>query len=1283
MQRTDAVNKDVRLTSTTGSIYVDYIDAGQLSGAVRKASRVILRAAGTIQEPADRIDNAMPEDPELQNGYNIIDVVAWKVIFYHDMPMADALLIRSEEDTGSIEELEIMYTSEAGGVTEDDVPNDSLPSNVTGNYVLDNADYYDDIDMTITGNLVINLAPSGGGQSMKFNVSGSITINTTLDVGGGVITLQTPGAVTVTAPIVASEVVVSAGSVTQPLVTDADRVTVSVTQPGQTVVIQEADSVILADTSVAGGTLTMSAGGSITVDGTVGNVNSLNLTSSGAIRSMVGSSLTVNGLAHLSGSSITIGDQPGDSINFGGLQVTSTGAVTITEDSDISLQGSSTAGRLTLFTAGTITDSGAGVSVTGNATLQGSTINLANASGESLVVGGNAQFRADNGGEIRVSSAGNAQFGSLTFQTTGTVNISEDGDTALSGSSHAQTINLDSSGAMTDNVGSVLVLGNAVLSAGSFSLSDGVGESIEVQGNVRLTSTSGNITVASAGTTNFGTLTFGTTGNVTIHEDSATELTGSSSGGSLSLVSSGSITDLTGGAAQVSVNGQASFTGTSIVLGDQAGDSLTTTGNASFTTTGGGEIDLQAAGTFNFLTVTFNSAGNVDITEDSDTEIVGANTASTLLMTSSGAIIDPAQIVVQQTATFIGTSIYLAGDAADVLNVADNVLLIASGGGSITVAAAGLVTMGSVTFQTTGTVLIVEDDGTLLTGTSTAGQLTLQSAGQISNTASASVTTTANASLTAPSMNLGTAAGDALNFASLTLSSTGSVTLIEDSSTSLTNTSTVDTLTLTSATGGISIDGTLNVGTDGTLRALGATPDIQVNGNASTTSGVLRLRANRDVLFAAASQMLSTNGSLIVEADAAGAGTAASGAITMTNGARINAGSGTVTMTAPGDISISMISTTGTAAVTSTQGGIVDAGDTDIDLQGGGFALSAVTGIGSANPLETSITTLAYQHTGSGEVRIQESDSLTVNSVGSLSSSSSAGTVRLTTTNWLAFSGVASQATLFATTATTAATNEDIRINSGATVRVTSGNATLTAGDHIQLVSGSLLLADLAELILIAGFGDSDNVGGMTLDGTIQALAAGQTVTLDLNDQQGATQNASAGGILAPNLRLISDTATSASFSLLAAGQNDVDVLAANTSGSVVYTDLDDLTIGSIAASSGIAAMNGISTVNSVSEGAAVSVIVSGTLTADQPIRTSPTAGPGSLNSGTVMLESLNAIVSLTDNGDIFADGPVTLTAAAGIQTAGEVTTSNDNVTYVSAVTLTGGCLHRYRIRCW
>jgi parallel beta-helix repeat protein len=59
-------------------------------------------------------------------------------------------------------------------------------------------------------------------------------------------------------------------------------------------------------------------------------------------------------------------------------------------------------------------------------------------------------------------------------------------------------------------------------------------------------------------------------------------------------------------------------------------------------------------------------------------------------------------------------------------------------------------------------------------------------------------------------------------------------------------------------------------------------------------------------------------------------------------------------------------------------------------------------------------------------------------------------------------------------------------------------------------------------------------------------------------------------------------------------------------------------------------------------------------------------------NSGIVLLEANAGTLTIAAAGDILADGAVTLTGSAGISTAGDVTTTDDNVQFASATTLTG-----------
>jgi hypothetical protein len=129
--------------------------------------------------------------------------------------------------------------------------------------------------------------------------------------------------------------------------------------------------------------------------------------------------------------------------------------------------------------------------------------------------------------------------------------------------------------------------------------------------------------------------------------------------------------------------------------------------------------------------------------------------------------------------------------------------------------AATLINLGSLTFNSSGNVTVIEDDGMLLTGTSTAGSAKLHSTGgTLTNTASADLQVTGNATFaSAGGTTLGRVVGDNMQFGSLTVA--GATTIIEeDDATVLSNTisptTTVVKLDLKSALD-ISDDGTANL----------------------------------------------------------------------------------------------------------------------------------------------------------------------------------------------------------------------------------------------------------------------------------------------------------------------------------------------------------------------------------------------------------------------------------------------------------------------------------------
>ena len=496
----------------------------------------------------------------------------------------------------------------------------------------------------------------------------------------------------------------------------------------------------------------------------------------GALTNTATAAIGATGNATLKGATVTIGTGGTDTFNAGTLTFASPGAVSINEDSATTLAGTSTAASLVLGSTGAIDNAaGASTTVTGNANLAGTAITLGKAAGDT--------FNA----------------GSLTFNSAGAVDIAEDSATSVTGTNTASALTLASTGALTDTAGSsTTVTGNANLSGASITFGKAAGD-----------------------TFNAGSLTFNSAGAVDVAEDSATSLTGTSTASALTLASTGAVTNTA--AASVTVTGNANVSGTSITLGKSAGDtfnagSLTfnsagavdvaedsatsvtgtntasaltlastgaidNTAAASITVTGatalsGTSVTLgKAAGdTFNTGTLNFNSAGAVDIAEDSATSVTGANTASALTLASAGALTNTAgaALAVTGNANLSGTSISIGKAAGDTFNA------------------------GSLTFNSAGAVDITEDSATSVAGTNTASALTLASAGALDNAAGASTTVTGNSNVSGTSINLGNAAGDTFNTGTLTFNSAGAVAITENSSTMVTGASTSANLVLAS-----------------------------------------------------------------------------------------------------------------------------------------------------------------------------------------------------------------------------------------------------------------------------------------------------------------------------------------------------------------------------------------------------------------------------------------------------------------------------------------------------
>lgn len=463
----------------------------------------------------------------------------------------------------------------------------------------------------------------------------------------------------------------------------------------------------------------------------------LTVTAVGSLSDVAGSTIEVGGDGDLSAASILLGDDAGDTVNFRRIMATSAGAVEINEDSSVILLDV-TADSLTVRSTGGIFD--------------GRTTEIS--------VANTARFEAV--GFLRIGENGTDTFnaGSLSFTSTGHAHIWENSGTSLTGTNSAVSVNLFSEGDIVDGDTSTL---NAT---GIVGLQSG-----------------GDIVLGDTGTDAFNaeSLYFFANGDFDVDENSDMHIIGTRNQANRMIVSaSGTITDDAN--ASISVNLLADFTATSVSIGEQATDS------------------------FNAGSITFDTSSQFTLAEDSDTNIVGFNTANGLNVSSTGNITNVftsgggsgTTLVVATTAVFSGVDITIGDQNDDAFN------------------------FGSLTFNATGDASIAEDSDTVITGTSTAGALILDSTGFISDATSAQTTVTGRATLVAGStINLGDTGTDLFNAGQLELTTTSSVAITEDSASHFAGTTRVGSLTLASA-GNVTDAPTADVGVTGNFNVSGA-----------------------------------------------------------------------------------------------------------------------------------------------------------------------------------------------------------------------------------------------------------------------------------------------------------------------------------------------------------------------------------------------------------------------------------------------------------------------------
>ncbi|QDU03465.1 Extracellular serine protease precursor [Gimesia chilikensis] len=164
------------------------------------------------------------------------------------------------------------------------------------------------------------------------------------------------------------------------------------------------------------------------------------------------------------------------------------------------------------------------------------------------------------------------------------------------------------------------------------------------------------------------------------------------------------------------------------------------------------------------------------------------------------------------------------------------------------------------------------------------------------------------------------------------------------------------------------------VETDGSgaieVTATGVNSSIEINDGFSTAGGTIDLTAEHSLNFGSEGDLSSSDGKITLLADSASVG-AGGGGITMSDGTLFDAGVGIVDLQAGDSITVGQLMTTTLTRLTTTDGGIVDAGDSGgRDIIADELVIRSATGAGSADALETAVSLLAAHNTDSGHVQI-------------------------------------------------------------------------------------------------------------------------------------------------------------------------------------------------------------------------------------------------------------------------------------------------------------------------
>ena len=856
---------------------------------------------------------------------------------------------------------------------------------------------------------------------------------------------------------------------------------------GNNVSVTDTNAIILGASTVSGnlavtttGTITQS--GALAVTGTSAfsaGANSITLTTAtndftgavsftntGATNAVTDSITDVNGIvlgtSAVASSNVVVNAvgitqtglfaQSGTIANAGTITLTSTGASAINLPLGNSFIGqitaSTTNGAITLVNGPTSlmltsVTAGGGGTITGTSTGSSSAIRVA-----SVTTTGNVTLTSGAGiTELPSDAAGlDISCNVLTITTVNSIGSAID-PIEIDANSVSVTTTTGSGASinLTDLAGGVTFTNATTTTSGAINLE-------AVGGNLIVTSAIANGTSAIS-------LKTTTSGDVIVDNVSA-------AGSTITINSAGSILEAGGGDAGADLTA-ATLSLTAVSGIGTTGAIETAAGSLSGTTATGG-VALANTGVLTVTGLTVTTSGNINLSN------VGALTTSGVVSTAGGTITltaaSPVTVGANMTAT--GDIILTAGEISDSPTFADDFTLnggatIQSTAGNITLRAGDDVAIAAgTTVNAFGTVTLQAGFGDLDGGGSlsvlgtiiSGGALSLSSAGDIVvgflNAPGQTVT------LTADSDNNGTGGiyGDGVAATNIIAS-----TLIASASTRIAATpdagayglhlvTQISNLTATVANGA----GDISISNTGALAVT----------SASTSSG--------NVIVA------NTGGSLTVASATAG-------------------GAGDITLTTTGagnNVLVGSLTAAGDDITINSAAAITDNNGATTNFTGLNLSLTAVSGIGAADALESIVSNLVATNT-TGNIQVSNTGALTINGANVTGAS---GNITINAASPLTIAANESAPGAISHTAGETSDSptfaDDLTINPGVSVTSTGSSVTLLAGDDIITGAGSLVSA-ATTLTVTAASGDLDGEGGLQHSGTFTAAG---TVTISARD---------------------------------------------------------------------------------------------------------------------------------------------------------------------------------------